>query len=88
MLAWEKTLASDIVEIFKIDVSGNQSNLLEKSWKDVVIDNKDARVLYDARDNALLYYIFTDKSNFVITDNKDTIREVTGRLLIKNLKPL
>lgn len=88
MLAWEKTLTSDLVEVFKIDVSGNRSNLLGKEWKDIVIENKDARVLYDARDNALLYYIFTDKNNFIITDNKDTIREVTGRLLIKNLKPL
>lgn len=88
MLGWEKTLLDDMFELFQIDVSGNRNNLLEKPWKDIILNNKDARVLLDARDNELLYYIFADKDNIIITDNKDTIKEVTARLLIKNIKPL
>jgi len=88
MLGWEKTLLDDMFELFHIDVSGNRNNLLEKPWKDIILNNKDARVLLDARDNELLYYIFADKDNIIITDNKDTIKEVTARLLIKNIKPL
>lgn len=88
MLGWERTLLSDIFTLFQIDISGDNNYLLNQSWKDIIINNKDARVLYDKSGNALLYYIFIDKNNFVITDNQDTIREISSRLLLKNTKPL
>lgn len=88
MLAWERTLLNDMFPFFKIDVSGDSSNLLNTPWKDTIINNKDVRVLYDKNSNALLYYIFIDKSNFLITDNEDTIKEIISRLLTKNTKPL
>ena len=88
MLAWERTLLNDMFPFFKIDVSGDSSNLLNTPWKDTIINNKDVRVLYDKNSNSLLYYIFIDKSNFLITDNEDTIKEIISRLLTKNTKPL
>ncbi len=88
MLTWEKTLLDNMFAIFNIDVTGDNNKLLEKPWGDIIIDNKDARILTDRRSNEILYYIFADKNSLIITDNKDTIREVTGRLLIKKAKPL
>lgn len=88
MLAWEKTLLDDFFVIFHIDVSGDRSTLFEKSWKDIIIENKDARILYDTQGNPVLYYLFIDKNTFIITDSQDTIKEVSSRLLAKKIKPL
>ena len=81
MLDWEKTLESDLVSLFEInkDVLG----LSENKWKDVIINNKDARVLVDTKGRPMLYYLFVDKSNILISDSDITIKEITTRLMIK-----
>lgn len=88
MLAWEPTMLQDMAPIFGIDVSGDKSSLLSASFKDTLIDNNDARVLYDADGREILYYMFLNKTTFIIADNKETIREVSTRLRAKNTKAL
>jgi hypothetical protein len=88
MLAWEKTLLDDLFGLFKIDVSGDRSELFEKPWKDIVIENKDARMLYDKDGAEVLYYLFINKNHFLITDNQDAIKEISNRVLAKNIRPL
>lgn len=88
MLVWEKTMLNDLFPIFNIDVSGDRNDLLEKQWSDIILNNKDARVLRDNLDKDLLYYVFINKNTFIITDNQETIKEVSARLLAKETKPL
>jgi len=88
MLTWEKTLLSDLFPFFNIDVSGTRQDLLNKPFKDIIIENKDARVLYDDNNKEVLYYLFIDKNTLMVTDNVDAIKEVIGRLIAKNTKPL
>lgn len=88
MLGWENTMLDDMFAVFHIDVSGDNSSLFEKPFRDIVINNKDARVLYDKNSKALLYYIFIDKNTFVISDSQDSIKEIISRLLLQNIKPL
>jgi site-specific DNA-adenine methylase len=88
MLDWEKTLASDAYELFNLVTTENKLKLSERLWRDIVINNKDARVLYNEDNKPILYYIFIDKKNLVLTDNYETIKEIISRLLIKNIKPL
>lgn len=88
MLDWEKVMLHDMFTLFNIDVSGNRSDLFEKPWKDIVVDNKDARILYDQDGNDILYYIFVNKDTFIITNSKETIKEIDLRLLAKTTKPL
>jgi hypothetical protein len=88
MLDWEKVLLSDMFLPFSINVSGDRNMLFEKPWKDIIVGNKDARILYDKEGNDILYYIFIDKSKLVITDNRDAIKEIDLRLLAKTTKPL
>jgi len=88
MLSWEKTILDDMFAIYNINVSGDNKKLFEVPWKDIVINNKDARVLYDGTGIPILYYLFLNKNYFVITDNQDTIREIITRLIIKGTKPL
>jgi len=86
MLEWEKTIAQDLFTLFNTNDQKNENLLSEKKWKDVVIKNKDARVLYDSSGEEILYYVFVNKNNFVITNNLDALKEVITRLLIKNQK--
>ncbi len=88
MLAWEKTLLNDMNLIFNIDVNEDRSELLEKQWSDIIINNKDARVLYDNLGKEVLYYIFIDKNSFLITDSQDMIKEIGARITSKKTKPL
>lgn len=86
MLEWESSLASDMSALFELAISG--SKLDDLQWKDVIINNKDARVLFDENNKPILYYLFADKENLIIADNENTIKEIISRLMIKNIKPL
>lgn len=88
MLEWEKTMASDMYDLFKLKTKESKLKVSERVWKDIFINNKDARVLYNEDDEPILYYIFADRDNLVITDNLDVIKEIISRLIIKNIKPL
>ncbi len=88
MLAWERTLLDDLFTVFNVDVSGGKSTLFGTPWKDVIINNKDARVLSDESGKDVLYYLFIDKNTLLITDSKDAITETTNRLITANSKPL
>ena len=88
MLAWEGTLLDDMFPIFGIDMSGDNKQLLGKPFKDILIDNKDARILADKDGNGLLYYILPDKENIVITNSEEAIKEIKSRLITKKIKPL
>jgi hypothetical protein len=88
MLSWEGTLLDDVFAMFGIDVSGDKKELFDEPWKDIIINNKDARVLSNKDGVPVLYYLFLDKSYFMITDNLDTIKEVSSRMITKNIKPL
>lgn len=82
-LEWEKTLLSDLFVLF--NMPEQNSSLLDKEWKDIIINNKDARVLYGENGQGVLYYVFLNKNNFVIANNVDALKEVMSRLLIKNI---
>ncbi len=88
LLVWEHTMLDDLFTMFDIDVAGDNKELFGKPWKDQVINNKDARVLYGTEGEPILYYLFLDKNHFIITDSAETIREVTTRMITKNIKPL
>lgn len=86
MLDWEKTISQDLFTLFNINFQTQNNIPLEKQWKDIIINNKDARVLYSNNGEGILYYVFINKNNFVITNNLDALKEVIARLLIKNQK--
>jgi len=86
MLEWEPNMLRDLFNLFKIEVSDKST--FEKPWDDLVVNNKDARVLYDSNGEKILYYIFVNKNNFIISDNINAIKEIIARLNIKNTKPI
>jgi len=88
MLKWEDTLLDDLFGLFDINVSDSRAELFERPFKDIIIANIDARILYDSEGNEVLYYIFLDDDKIVITDNQETIKEILTRLITKKTKPL
>jgi len=88
MLEWEATLASDMFDLFNFNTKENKLQISERTWKDIIINNKDARVLLNEDGKPILYYMFVDKNNLIITDSIDAIKEIVSRLMLKNIKPL
>ncbi len=88
MLEWEKTMASEMIPLFKPEAADTYTNQTGLVWKDIIISNKDARVVLDESGKPMIYYLFIDKNKLLITESTDVIKEVTSRLMIKNMKPL
>ncbi len=82
ILEWEKTMSNDLSALFHL----NNSVSSLKQWRDVIIENKDVRVLYGESGEGILYYVFVNKNNLVITENIEALKEVVSRLLINNPK--
>jgi len=88
MLEWEKTIASDMYDIFELNTNDDKTKINERKWRDIIINNKDARVLFNENNKPILYYVFATKDNLIITDSSEAIVEIIARLAIKNMKPL
>ena len=81
MLEWEQTMQNDFKNLFTL--SSQEGVPVNNLFKDILINNKDVRVMYNQKEEGVLYYLFADKNTLVITDNEDTIKEVTARLANK-----
>lgn len=88
MLQWEKSILNDLFDLFQVDISGERSELFERPFKDIIINNRDARILYDTNGTDVLYYIFLDKNKIIITSSQEAIKEIIIRLNTKNAKAL
>lgn len=84
MLEWEKTMLKDLFILLKIKITDPKSPLFEQPWKDIVINNKDARVLYGENGEGILYYTFVNKNDFVVTSSLEALKEIIDRITIKN----
>lgn len=88
MLNWEQTMLKDLFIIFNINIQNTNNSVFEQPWKDILINNKDTRVLYGEDGKGILYYVFVGKNNLIITDNTETIKEITSRIMAQNTKSL
>ncbi len=80
MLDWEKTMINDLSPFFNIDILSPNKVILDAQFKDLIIANKDTRVLYDQNGKGVLYYAFVSKDKFIITDNINTIKKIISIL--------
>jgi hypothetical protein len=88
MLDWEKTMLKDLFILFNINITDLNNPIFGQPWKDLIVNNKDVRVLYGENGEGILYYVFVNKNNFIIASNIDTLKEVMERLIVKNAQPL
>ena len=86
ILDWEKTMLDDLWPMFysqKPDVSlGDESTIgaFQKNFQDIIVKNKDARILEDKNGETALIYSFPDRDHLIITIEKSTLIEIFERL--------
>jgi hypothetical protein len=81
MLAWEAAMRNDLADVVagpveRATVTGGG----EAKFTDMIIRNKDARVLKNANGEPELIYAFPDQETIIITTNESTFRELIDRL--------
>lgn len=80
MRFWEKKMFGDLYEFFGIDITPETSYLLTKDFEDGVVENKNARILYDNNRNIVFAYVFIDDNTIVLATTPLPVREVILRL--------
>jgi hypothetical protein len=73
-------MLSDLHGFFGINISSDTNYLFTKDFEDGIVENKNARILYDKDGNMVMMYIFADESSVVITDSTQTASEIMLRL--------
>ena len=86
MRAWEEKMFFDLSQIFGHGTISSTSYLLSKDFEDTIVENKNARVLYDNNKVPLLMYVFANDNSVVITKNHEAVRVVKERLAAGEIK--
>jgi len=101
-LDWEKNMLDDLWVMFynqKPEVKsaleglsngetegGISGAIFKEGFKDVVVKNKDTRILSNLNNETILIYSFPDRKHMIIATNESTIIEVLGRLTTGRFK--
>lgn len=80
MHAWENKMLSDLYGFLGMKLQSDNSYLFVKNFEDGVIENKNARVLYDNAGKIILMYVFADDNSVIITNSQSAMHEVVLRL--------
>ena len=86
MRAWEKKMFYDLYEFLGFALDSSNKYLLTKIFEDGLVENKNARLLYDNEWNVMLMYVLADNNSVVIADSTAAAREVMLRLRAKQTK--
>lgn len=84
--AWEGKMFFDLYKFFGVNLSKDTNYLLAKNFEDGIVDNKNARVLYDKDGKIVMMYIFADDNSVIITDSESAAHEIMLRLASSQTK--
>ncbi|MEK9182737.1 MAG: hypothetical protein AAB809_01520 [Patescibacteria group bacterium] len=80
MRAWENKMFLDLHEFFGVALSSETEYLLTKDFENGVVENKNARVLYNKDQEVVVMYIFADDNSIIITNTSAAAQEIILRL--------
>ncbi|MDE2399465.1 MAG: hypothetical protein KGL67_00390 [Patescibacteria group bacterium] len=86
MHAWEPKLFVDLHGFFGINFSPDTKYLLTKEFQDGIVENKNARILYDTDNKIVMMYVFADDNSVVITNSENAVHEIILRLASSQIK--
>ncbi len=86
MRAWENKMFSDLHGFFGINFSSDTSYLLTKNFDNGIIENKNARILYDKDGKIVMMYIYADDNSVIITGTTEAAHEIMLRLASSEIK--
>lgn len=80
MRAWENKMFYDLHSFFGVSINSGTNYLLTKDFENNVIENKNARILYDKDGQIVISYLFPDDNSLIITNSIKATREIMLRL--------
>ncbi len=80
MRVWEAKMFSDLHDFFRIDINSETAYLIAKNFEDGIVENKNARILYNTERKPILMYVFIDDNSVLVTNSPDAIHEIILRL--------
>lgn len=80
MRAWENKMFYDLHGFLDRELTPENSYLLTKNFEDGIVQNKNARILYDKDGKIVMMYVFANDSSVVVTVNEKTTSEIMIRL--------
>lgn len=86
MKSWENKMFLDLHSFFGVDISVDTNYLLTKDFEDGIVQNKNARILYDKEFNIVLMYVYVDDNSVIITNTEDAVREIIKRLAASKVR--
>lgn len=86
MRAWEYKMFSDLHGFFGVAIAPETGYLLTKDFEDGIVQNQNARVLYDKEGKIVMAYIYGDDNSLIITNTESAAREVIIRLASSRIK--
>lgn len=89
MLAWEKSIGKDLEQLFSLGGGADDQEMInedqlfasKKEFEDILIKNKDARVLKNFDGRIILAYSIPDKETILIATDTETLAELFGRVI-------
>ena len=83
---WESKMFFDLYGFFGIKITPETKYLFIKEFQDGIIENKNARILYDNENKIVMMYIMADNTSIVVTNTKNSAREIILRLTSSQIK--
>lgn len=83
---WEKKMFYDLHGFLGIDISPQTNYLLTTDFQDVIVGNKNARILYDNKGDIVIMYIFANADSVIITNTENAAREIMRRLSTSQIR--
>lgn len=84
--AWENKIFYDLHGFFAVEINADTNYLLTKDFEDGIVENKNARILYDKDGKIVLMYVFADENSVIITNSLPVVHEVKPRLAGSQIK--
>ncbi len=84
--AWENKMFFDLHGFFGVNTSAETNYLFTKNFDDGIVQNKNARILYDNNSKPVLMYIFADDTSIIITGTDNAAGEIMLRLAGSQIK--
>ena len=84
--AWEEKMFYNLHGFFGINISSETKYLLTKNFENSMIENKNARILYDQNNQAVIMYILANDNSVIITGAESAAHEIMLRLASSQIK--
>ena len=84
--SWETKMFFDLHGFFDFEINAETNYLLTKDFEDKIVQNKNARILYDKNGSIVLMYVYLDDNSVVFTRSEQAVKEIISRLASSKIK--